>query len=213
MVTTWRQPADSATPQPWQRLNTTCQPDTIAQAGLPESATPALTLAMIRNEWARTPFATPNLTLQPPRQETLVTLPVYVTVTWSPTGYQPGQTRTTTLLGRQIHMRPTLHHFNYDFGDGTQLTTSSPGGPYPTGDVQHPYPHSGHYPIQATATYGGEYSVDGGSWFPIGTTVQIPGPAVPCKSSPPKTDSSQTSKSPDSPGTACAPTSFTGSSS
>ncbi len=179
MVTTWRQPADSATPQPWQRLNTTCQPDTIAQAGLPETVTPALTLAMIRNEWARTPFATPNLTLQPPRQETLVTLPVYATVTWSPTGYQPGQTRTTTLLGRQVDMRPTLHHFNYDFGDGTQLTTSSPGGPYPTGDVHHPYPHSGRYPIQVTATYGGEYSVDGGSWFPIGTTVQIPGPAVP----------------------------------
>ncbi len=177
LSTIWRRDNTNPT-QPWQSTATTCFPGQLTQAGIPATA-PTLTPEMIRSEWARTPFAVPGLSIQPPHNETLVTLPIYLTVTWSVTGYQPQQTRTVTLLGHTVQIRPTLRLFSYDFGDGHTIRTASPGGPYPTGDVQHPYPHSGTYRVNVSATYGGEYAVDGGSWFPINDTIVIAGTNYP----------------------------------
>ena len=86
-------------------------------------------------------MATPTATTQPPGQRTLITLPVYFTAAWGTDGLRPGQTRTLTLLGHRVDLTIALRHYLYDFGDGTTTgPTTSPGGPYPTGDVQHPYP-------------------------------------------------------------------------
>ena len=110
------------------------------------------------------------------RAVTLVTLPTYFEVSWPAAGFQPGEVDTTTLLGNQVRIRPTVQWYNYLFGDGTSSgLTASAGGRYPDGDVTHAYPKAGVYNSRIDITYGGEFSVGGGAWIPIPATVTVPG--------------------------------------
>ncbi len=161
-------------PGQWASSGTTCLPGVVASAGA--AASPGLTYADIRSEWARTSFARAGLVIQPPGLETLVNLPTFFAVAWGQ-GFEPGQARTVTLLGHQVVMRPVLRHFEYDFGDGQSLRTMSRGGGYPDGDVRHTYVRSGKVTVGVAVTYSGEYAVDGGSWFPIAETVRLEGPS------------------------------------
>ncbi len=95
---------------------------------------------------------------------------------WSTTGYQPGEIDTITLLGTPVRIRPTAQSYTYHFGDGTTLGPStSPGGTYPDGDITHTYPKRGVYPTRIDITYGGEFSVRGGTWIPIPDTATVAG--------------------------------------
>lgn len=158
---------------PWENLGTTCYPNLVPGGG----GKPQLTLAMIKEVWSHTPFAKPALTMQPKGNQTLVTLPGYFTLEWPGAGYQPGEVRTVTLLGHQVRIKPTLVTNTYSFGDGASSgPTSSLGGPYPTGDIRHAYTTAGSYTSHVTSTYGGQFSVDGGSWTDITGTLPIAGP-------------------------------------
>ena len=75
-----------------------------------------------------------------------------------------------------VTVRPTLDSVTYDFGDGTTSgPTTSPGGPYPTGDIVHAYASAGTYPVRADAVYRGYVSIDESDWIEIPGTVAIPG--------------------------------------
>ncbi|WP_409483332.1 PKD domain-containing protein [Arsenicicoccus dermatophilus] len=175
-------------------MRTTFVPPSLADPSPPAATTPAapaapgapppppqpqLTLPMIADAFVNTPFAKPTAQIQPVGGRTLVTLPTFVSLGWEAAGYEPGETRTVQLLGHAVAIRPLAANYLYDFGDGAVGPTTRRGGPYPTGDVSFAYRHAGTYQIKVTATYTGEFSVDGGPWTPIATTVPIPGPATP----------------------------------
>ncbi|GEM_PF-904913 len=154
----------------WTPSGTTCHPTDYPAAPAPG----VLTLADIQRAFHETPFATPIGTIQPPGGTTLVNLPTYFALTWPDTGYRPGQTRTLTLLGRRVDLHLKLVHHTYDFADGThQGPTTSPGGPYPTGDITHTYRHPTTLTPTADTTLTADFRIDTGPWQPLpGTSVQ-----------------------------------------
>lgn len=164
-VMTWIYRREAGTDQGWEFHTQTCDPEKVVATG-------QLTPGDIEREFANTPFGTPTATVQPPNNRTLVNLPVYLTSTWPDTGYRPGQTRTVTLLGHTIDLAIKLQHYRYDFGDGTSAgPTTSPGGPYPTGDIRHTYRLAGTYTITIDATLTADYRIDGGPWQPLRGTA------------------------------------------
>lgn len=129
---------------------------------------PAITLNDIRTAYAHTPFRRPHLHVQPPGGRTLVRVPNYLRVTLTGTGYGPGDTRILQMLGHTVRIRLKPARYTYTYGDGTPPHhTTSPGGPYPDGDVTHTYPQPGIYPMSASITYDAEYAIDTGPWHPI----------------------------------------------
>ena len=160
--------------EPWHSVGTTCATD------IAPGARPTLTMTDITTQFMRTPWATPHLTSQPPGNTTLVNLPTYYQLRWSPTGHQPGETDHATLHGIPVQIRPTLTGITYHYGDGTSHgPTTSTGGTYPHGDITHTYRHPGRYPATITITLGADYSIDNGTtWDPIPSTVTIPAPTT-----------------------------------
>ena len=106
-------------------------------------------------DFRRLPLAPPPLTIQPDRAEHLVNMPTIVYTT--PTQ----QLLTTDLLGYPVEVEATPTSYTWDFGDGTTLTTASPGHPYPHQDVAHPYARPGTYTITLTTTFTGRYRLAG----------------------------------------------------
>ena len=153
----------------WELIGTTCFPDLVP-------GKPVLGMGQILAAFHNTAWAKPAVHVQPEGNVTLVTLPTYFEVSWPAAGFQPGEVDTTTLLGNQVRIRPTVQWYNYLFGDGTSSgLTASAGGRYPDGDVTHAYPKAGVYNSRIDITYGGEFSVGGGAWIPIPATVTVPG--------------------------------------
>ncbi len=148
----------------------TCFPN-----GIPQGKR-TLGLAQIIRAFNETKFAKPQAHLQPEGNVTLVTLPVYFSVSWPTAGYQPQEVDAVNLLGYDVRIRPTLEHFTYVFGDGTTFgPTTSTGGRYPDGDITRTYAKAGSYSTHVDITYGGEFSVNGGAWTRIPDTVAVPG--------------------------------------
>ncbi|MBK7723600.1 MAG: hypothetical protein IPI32_15705 [Austwickia sp.] len=157
-------------PGPWTRHGATCFP----RVNPHPPAAP--THAMISAAWSRTPFTKPTLIIQPPGGRTLIRVPTYLQAVFPEPGYGPGDIHTVTLLGHRVQIRPRLATYRYHFGDGTPpLTTTSPGGPYPDGDITHTYPTPGTVTLSIDADYTGDYAIDGGPWQPIGDTITITG--------------------------------------
>lgn len=135
---------------------------------------------MIIEQFYAMEFAAPGIIMQPPDNQTLVTLPVYFEVVWPEEGFEPQEVDETTLANRQVRIRPVLQDVTYDFGDGTaEGPTTSLGGPYPSGDISHAYESDGDVSPSVSVTYGGEVSVDGGAWQSIDASVTIDGPPEP----------------------------------
>ena len=157
----------------WQLIGTTCYPDLVP-------GTPVLGMAQILAAFHNTAWAKPTVHIQPEGNVTLVTLATYFEVEWPASGFQPGEIDTTTLLGNQVRIRPTVQGYTYVFGDGTSSgPTHSAGGTYPDGDITHAYPKAGIYDSHIDITYGGEFSVGGGAWIPIPDTVTVAGQLQP----------------------------------
>ncbi len=61
--------------------------------------------------------------------------------------------------------------YTWHTGDGTDLTSTDPGAPYPDQTISHAY-RSGTYTSGLTVTWGGSYTVNGGAPADIaGTTT------------------------------------------
>lgn len=168
-----RETTDGAASGGWSMVGRTCFPDDV-----PGGANrPALTVAMVRAEFAKTKFATPAVTMQPVGNKTLVTLPAYFRAAWPASGFGPGEVNSVTLVGYPVRIRPVFQSNSFTYGDGgSSGATTSMGGVYPTGDIKHAYSRPGTYRVSASTTYGGEFSVDGGPWMRIPGQVTVAGP-------------------------------------
>ena len=75
--------------------------------------------------------------------------------------------------------------FVWNFGDGTTMTTSSVGGPYPDATITHTYKSAGIYTISLTTSWAGSWAAQGAVLPVLGgaivqstsATIQVqPGP-------------------------------------
>lgn len=75
-----------------------------------------------------------------------------------------------TLLTYAVTVKVTPEKFYWDFGDDTGGTTTKTGSKPRPGDepqIGHDYQKTGAKTVGMTATFSGEFSVDGGPWLPI----------------------------------------------
>lgn len=112
------------------------------------------------------------LTQQQPPGNALVGLPV-IFFTDSPTQ----QTFTVDIRGFQVVIVAGAQSYSWHTGDGTTLTSTDPGAPYPGQTVTHDY-SSGSYTAYVTVTWGATFSVDGGAQVAVPGTTTTDGPAV-----------------------------------
>jgi hypothetical protein len=97
-----------------------------------------------------------------PELEPLVNVPIYF---WSDL---PTQFATRVkIVGEVVDvlLRPG---FVWSFGDGTFLSTTDAGGPYPYGKIKHTYKNPGIYPVTLVQSWNG-------NWTHNGTTRAITG--------------------------------------
>jgi hypothetical protein len=87
------------------------------------------------------------------------------------------QTFDETLLGVQVTLNVDAS-WTWDFGDGTTLTTTDPGGGYPIASLTHVYLVSGSYVVTLTTNWMGTFSMAGGP------AAVIPGGPIPRASRP-----------------------------
>ena len=57
-----------------------------------------------------------------------------------------------------VTLRPS---FSWSFGDGSVMSSTGPGAPYPNGSIQHAYLKEGTYLVTMLATWGGTWSNQG----------------------------------------------------
>lgn len=111
-------------------------------------------------------------TLQQPPGDALVGLPV-IFFTDGPTT----QTYSLDIRGFTVDIVATADTFTWRTGDGTDLTTTDPGAPYPDHTVTHDYA-SGTYTASLTTTWSGTFSVDGSASVDVPGTTTTTGPPV-----------------------------------
>jgi hypothetical protein len=115
----------------------------------------------------------PDLALeQQPPGNGLVGLPV-IFYTDSPTT----QTFTVDIRGFTVEIVAGATGFTWHTGDGTDLTSTDPGAPYPDQTVTHDYV-AGTYSASLTTTWGATFSVDGGASVDVPGTTTTEGPPV-----------------------------------
>ena len=174
----WSRPlnVDGSPAGVWVRTGQSCNVPAAQVAAA--AARPVLTLAAIRQAFRQVAFALPQVHVQPEGDVTLVNLPTFFEVRWPVQGVQPGEVATVDILGRSVRVRPLARSFVYRFGDGTRFgPTTDPGGVYPEGTVRHTYTQPATATVSVSATYGGQFSVDGGPWQQVGETITLTGPA------------------------------------
>ncbi len=111
-------------------------------------------------------------TRQQPPGNGLVGLPV-IFFTDGPTT----ATFTVDIRGFTVDIVATASGFTWRTGDGTELTTTTPGRPYPQHTISHEYA-GGTYTASLTTTWSGTFSVDGGLALPVPGTTTTDGPPV-----------------------------------
>lgn len=65
----------------------------------------------------------------------------------------------------------SAYSFDWRFGDGAALTTTTPGAPYPDLQVTHAYRQPGTYAADVTVTWTADFRVGGGPWQAVGGSV------------------------------------------
>jgi hypothetical protein len=93
------------------------------------------------------------------------------------TNTPPTQIFNETLLGVQVTLNVDAS-WTWDFGDGTTLTTTDPGGSYPIASVSHAYLVAGTSIVTLTTNWTGTFSMAGGP------SAVIPGGPIPRASLP-----------------------------
>ncbi|MEO7130503.1 MAG: hypothetical protein ABIZ07_03900 [Dermatophilaceae bacterium] len=170
----WRRTmVDGRQTAPWGSVGLTCHTD------IAPGARPTISMADIKAQFMRTPWAKPQVSSQPAGKVTLVNLATFYQVGWSERGFEPGEVDSSMLRGFNVRIRPKLVGFTYAFGDGSSLgPTLSHGGVYPDGEVTHVYRQRGEFPVRVDTTFGADFSLDGRTWDEIPSTVTVPGPVT-----------------------------------
>ncbi|MGL4744069.1 MAG: hypothetical protein ACRCXL_06720 [Dermatophilaceae bacterium] len=139
------------------------------------AAEPVLTMAMIREAFRDTAFATASVVTSPPGG-TLCNAPTWLHARVGNAGHGPQEVDTVTLVGVRVQIRPVFASVMYHLGAGASAgPMASLGGPYPDGDVIAAYRSPGGYPTRADITYTGQFRLPGGVWAGIPGEVTIPG--------------------------------------
>jgi hypothetical protein len=133
-----------------------------------------LTPRLVQRAFERLAWPASTIVVQPPDGKTLVNFDTnFYTSNTHPTG------RTVTLIGQQVTIEATPTEYTWHFGgDGSDLTTSDPGAPYPDLRVTHRYSRVGSVQPSVDTTYAGRYRVGNGAWQTIPDTLTVPGSAV-----------------------------------
>ena len=117
--------------------------------------------------------------LYQPANDAVTGVPVYF---WSDTNTVFQVTTAILGIGVNVLMNPS---FVWNFGDGTSLTTSSVGGPYPDATITHTYKTAGIYTITLATSWAGSWAAQGAVLPVLGgaivqstsATIQVsPGP-------------------------------------
>ncbi|WP_448626021.1 hypothetical protein [Geodermatophilus sp. URMC 64] len=111
-------------------------------------------------------------TRQQPPGNGLVGLPV-IFYTDSPTT----QTFTLDIRGFTVVIAANATGYTWHTGDGTDLTSTDPGRPYPNQTITHDY-RAGTYTASLTTTWSGTFTVDGGAPADVPGTTTTDGPPV-----------------------------------
>jgi hypothetical protein len=152
-------PRPTSSPTPSPKPKRTYKPRTKSSAK--PTLKPKVTTSVSLNDRLIKLLPTGGIAYQP-EAEPLVNVPIYF---WSdlPTQFA---TR-VTVVGEVVDvlLRPG---FVWSFGDGTFLSTTDAGGPYPNGKIKHTYKNPGIYPIILVQSWNG-------SWTHNGTTRAITG--------------------------------------
>jgi hypothetical protein len=162
----------------WRFIGTGCFASIAAPQG---TAVPQVTAAAVLREVRRL-VPHPKVGIAPPGGATLVNIQ---TLLWADTPVDRSL-GPVTLLGHRIDLRVRVARVDWEFGDGTGDTTSTPEPKYDPGAGcrtvtcpgywGHVYVATGAMQISATVTWSGRYRVDGGAWLAIPDTVT--GPAM-----------------------------------
>lgn len=102
-----------------------------------------------------------QIDVQPAGGEVLINKPVYFEAT------AQSQAVGATVLGRSVSVRAHPFAYTWDFGDGTILTTNSPGGSWPDGDVTHAYTRPTRVAPTVTTAWNVSVSFDGQEWIAV----------------------------------------------
>ncbi len=87
------------------------------------------------------------------------------------------QTFTLDIRGFTVDIVATASAFTWHTGDGTDLTSTEPGAPYPDHSVEHDY-RSGTYTAGLTVTWTATFTVDGSAPADVPGTTTTVGPTV-----------------------------------
>lgn len=156
----------------WSSWGLTCFPQLLPGNNLP-------TVAQIQQAFREINFTKATVKVQPVGNVTLVNLPTYFEATWPEAGIGPGEVDSSTLLGFRVEIRAKGNRLQYVYGDGdASEPTTSLGGPYPDGDIQHTYDRKGTMATRVDTVYGGEFRIEGGQWMTIPGTVTVEGTPV-----------------------------------
>lgn len=126
---------------------------------------------LVIEAFERLDWSASNLEVQPPGGKTLVNLE---------TNFYTSNTEYTniavTLVQSNVVVSARPIAYRWHFGDGTSVTTSSPGAPYPDLDVAHVYEQTESVAVSVDTQYGdASFTVGGGPPEDIPSTIWIPG--------------------------------------
>lgn len=112
-----------------------------------------------------------ELTVQPPHGKTLVNLDTNFFTTNTSVRSIP-----VTLQGQSVVVSARPIAYEWHFGDGTSITTTGPGAPYPSLDVSHAYTETDEVVVSVDTQYGdASFTVNGGPPEAIPSTIWVAG--------------------------------------
>jgi hypothetical protein len=158
-----------------------CQPVVPAErkvtiTRVPRRVTPRpqdVTWEQVRSETKNVMFPGLSVKVQP-NGRTLVNLDTIVY-----TDESKMATSNVTLLGFPVLVQATPLSYTWSFGDGSPaLTTTTPGGPYPSKEIVHKYMRRGSVNLTLTTNYAARFNVANTGWQYVDGTIPVTGPAT-----------------------------------
>ena len=167
LIITAKQNGSSTSPKPiptrtWKPRPYTPRP--VATAIVPKKYTPKPVVKLSLSDQLAQLIPIKEIHHQP-ASSALVQVPVNF---WTTT--PPNFKTSVVMLGVPItvYLSPT---YLWDFGDGTELSSTTRGAPFPNQSITHTYTRTGSYAASLQITWGG-------TWKASGTTSEVSGGAI-----------------------------------
>lgn len=166
----WRRVIDPAGGVgPWERI-----PGTQCLGAMPTPApVPADVIAgLVQQEFKSLPLEASTAQVQP----SVGTLVNFDTIFYTDTAAREFP---LTVLGVGVRVRATPQQWIWHFGDGSEMTSRTPGAKYPSRNVTHQYVTTGTVRPWVSVVWSGTFSIDGRpGTFVVNGTVQRDGPRI-----------------------------------